>query len=77
MLTVRLILALSAAYNWNITQMDVTNAFLHGDLNEELYIAIPPGYTHPLLARSSSSCTYVCKLLKSLYGLRQAPHCWF
>lgn len=76
MTTIRLLLALSAMFDWNLTQMDVTNAFLHGDLSEEVYMAIPPGYSHPLLSQPSSH-TYVCKLLKSLYGLRQAPRCWF
>lgn len=47
--------------------MDVNNEFLHGDLNEMVYMKLP---------RATDS-TQVCKLNKSMYGLRQAPCCWF
>jgi len=50
--------------------MDVHNVFLHGDLDDEVYMKLPPGF-------QESQPGAVCKLQKSLYGLRQTPMCWF
>ena len=81
MTTVRLFIAVAASQQWPITQLDVTNAFLHGDLHEDVYMRIPPGYTQlssiPAVNAITDIGNWVCKLIKSIYGLRQAPRCWF
>lgn len=70
MVTVRMFLEIVASYDWEVHQMDVHNAFLHGDLEEEVYMQFPPGFR-------TDDKTKVCRLRKSLYGLRQTPRCWF
>ena len=70
MTTVRTILALAASQSWPLHQMDVKNAFLHGDLKAGVYLKLPYGM-------STSSSNDVCKLKRSLYGLKQAPRVWF
>jgi hypothetical protein len=67
---IRLVLALAASHKWEVHQMDVKSAFLHGDLKEEIYMEQPPGYIQ-------NDSSLVCHLKKSLYGLKQAPRAWY
>jgi Reverse transcriptase (RNA-dependent DNA polymerase) len=69
--TIRILLSLAANLDWPLHQFDVKNIFLHGELEEEIYMEIPPGYSH------SGSQSLVCKLEKALYGLKQSPRAWF
>ncbi|KAL2230649.1 UNVERIFIED_CONTAM: Retrovirus-related Pol polyprotein from transposon TNT 1-94, partial [Sesamum indicum] len=68
--TVRIILALTAHYDWELKQVDVKTAFLHGDLDENIYMNQPFGFS------DMSKPDYVCLLKKSLYGLKQSPRQW-
>lgn len=69
--TIRTLLSLATTNKWHLRQLDINNAFLNGTLNEQVYMAQPPGFhdvTFP---------NYVCKLRKAIYGLKQAPRAWY
>ncbi|MCH80374.1 copia-type polyprotein, partial [Trifolium medium] len=68
--TIRTVLALAASKGWNVFQLDVKSAFLHGELTEDIYVEQPLGYQ-----KGDGSRVY--KLKKALYGLKQAPRAWY
>jgi hypothetical protein len=68
--TIRVLLALAAAYKLLVHQMDVKTTFLNGELEEEIYMQQPEGF----VVKDQES--KVCRLIKSLYGLKQAPKQW-
>lgn len=65
MTTIRILLALAASHSWPLRHMDVKNAFLHSELSEDIYMKLPASMLIPFP-------TVVCKLNKSLYGLKQS-----
>ncbi|CAA6674842.1 unnamed protein product [Spirodela intermedia] len=71
MTTVRLLLSIAISQRWHIHQLDVSNTFLHGDLSKSIIMEQPEGY------KNSNFPNHVCKLHKSIYGLKQSLRAWF
>jgi len=68
--SIRVLLIIAVNLDWPFQRLDVKNAFLNGTLEEEVYMDPPPGFEERYGTR-------VCKLKKSLYGLKQSPRAWF
>lgn len=71
MTTIRLVSSIIAAEHLHLEQLDVKTTFLHGDLDEDIYMAQPEGF------QVAGKEDWVCKLKRSLYGLKQAPRQWY
>ncbi|KAL9256969.1 Retrovirus-related Pol polyprotein from transposon TNT 1-94-like protein [Drosera capensis] len=69
--SIRVLLTLVAHQNLKLEQLDVKTAFLHGNLKEEIYMRQPEGFS------IEGKEDYVCRLHKSLYGLKQSPRQWY
>ena len=69
--TIRMLVSLVVNKDWKLHQLDVKIAFLQGELVEEVYMDAPPGFG------TIQTIGKVCKLRKSLYGLKQSPQAWF
>lgn len=69
--TIRIVLGLAVNNDWHVRQIDVNIAFLHGHLNEEVFMSQRPGFT------DSNRPAHVCSLRKALCGLKQALRAWY
>jgi len=65
--TIQSALTIAVTQGWQLRQLDVNNAFLHGLLNEDVYMVQPPGF------KDDTNPQHVCRLNKAIYGLKQAP----
>src|SRR4051795_3359709 len=68
--SIRILLAIAAFYDYEVWQMDVKTAFLNGKLDEEVFMTQPEGFVNPKYPNR------VCKLERSIYGLKQASRRW-
>jgi hypothetical protein len=68
---IQMVLSIAVSRGWSLRQLDVQNVFLHGVLEEEVYMRQPPGY------KDTQQLNYVCRLDKAIYGMKQVPHAWY
>lgn len=69
--TIRVLLSVAVNLDWPLQQLDVKNAFLNGDLEDEVSMDLPLGFDE------ASKDGKICRLKKSLYSLKQSPQAWF
>ena len=69
--TIRILLSVAVNNKWPLYQLDVKNTFLQGILEEEVYMTLPPGH------KKEKNTNLACRLLKSIYGLKQSPRAWY
>ena len=69
--TIHIVFTLAVSKGWNIQQIDVNNAFLNGELHEDVFMTQSEGFL------DANKPHHVCKLHKALYGLKRAPRAWF
>lgn len=79
LVSLRMLIALAARFDWEIEQLDVVTAFLNPDIDGDIYMEIPDGFN--LINKSDKPAPkrgkYILKLRKALYGLKQAPRLWY
>ena len=68
MSSIQLFISLATTHGWDLHQLDIKNVFLHGDLPKKVYMEQPPRFV------AQGEISRVCRLRKSLYGLKQSPH---
>ena len=69
--SIRCLLSLVVNLHWSLHQLDVSNAFLYGDIIEQVFMEQPPGYV------AQGETSQVCLLRRAIYGLKQSPRTWF
>ena len=67
----KLVLSIAVSRGWPLRQLDVNNTFLQGHVSEDVYMFQPPGFI------DSDHPTFICKLRKAIYDLKQAPRVWY
>ena len=71
--TWKIVLAMAAVRDWEIEQMDAVTAFLNSEIDSDVYVDLPPSWNEVFKDEEDGD---ICKLKKSLYGLKQSPRLW-